>query len=75
MSGFSVKMGGVIRKKRTELALSQEGLAALSGLSRSYIGEIERGEVEVSAVNLQRIANGLRLKMSELIRSFEESND
>lgn len=75
MSYFAKKIGVVIRTKRLSLGLSQESLAALSGLNRSYIGEIERGMVEISAINLQRIADGLRIKLSELVRLYEEENE
>ena len=72
MSVFAKKIGAIIRKKRLSLGLSQESLAAVCGLNRSYVGEVERGSVEISAINLQRIADGLNLKLSELIRLYEE---
>lgn len=75
MSVFSKKVGVVIRTKRLSLGLSQEALAAVCGLNRSYVGEIERGTVEISAINLQRIADGLNIKLSELIRLYEEKNE
>lgn len=75
MSTFALKLGAVIRKKRLSLSLSQEALAALADLNRTYLGEVERGVVEVSVVNLQRIAGGLGIKLSELIRLCEEADD
>jgi transcriptional regulator with XRE-family HTH domain len=75
MSVFAIKIGQVIKKKRTSLGLSQEALAAIAGINRSYLGEIERGEVELSAINLQRIADGLGIKLSELILLYENEND
>jgi transcriptional regulator with XRE-family HTH domain len=72
---FAAKIGSAIRKKRLSLGLSQEALAALAELNRSYVGEIERGEVDVSAVNLQHIADALGIKLSDLIRLYEEEDD
>lgn len=57
------------------MALSQEALAALAGLNRTYIGEIERGVVDVSAIKLQHIANALGINLSDLIRLYEEEDD
>lgn len=71
-SAIAIKLGIVIRKRREALGISQEGLAALSELNRTYIGEIERGAVSVSVVTLQKIADGLNLKLSELILLYEQ---
>ena len=62
-----VDLGAAIRKTRKELGLSQEALAIDAGLDRSYMGGIERGEHNVSLVNVQKIADALGLKMSKLI--------
>lgn len=75
MSVFAKKIGAIIKKQRLSLGLSQEALAALCGLNRSYVGEVERGSVEISAINLKRIADGLKIKLSELIRLYEEENE
>jgi len=73
-SGIAIKLGNVIRERREALGISQEGLAALSELSRTYIGEVERGAVSVSVVTLQKIADGLNLKLSELILLYEQTD-
>ncbi len=75
VSTFAVKIGGIIRKKRLSLGLSQEALAALAELNRTYIGEIERGLVDVSAINLGHIADALGIKLSALIRLYEEEDE
>lgn len=71
MSFNEKKLGLVIRRCREHRKLSQEALAALSGLSRTHIGEIERGEVSLSVENLIRIAEALGLKTSELFHLYE----
>lgn len=64
-------LGQVIREEREKRRLSQEGLAALSGLSRTFVGEIERGVVAISLDSLASIADGFGLKPSELLLEYE----
>ncbi len=59
-------LGTTIRKKREALELSQENFASLCGMHRTYMGAIERGERNVSLLNIRRIASVLELKLSEL---------
>jgi transcriptional regulator with XRE-family HTH domain len=51
------------------LGMSQEGLALLAELDRSYVGGIERGEHNVAIVNLIRLADALGISTSELLNS------
>jgi transcriptional regulator with XRE-family HTH domain len=75
MPDIAVKLGRVIRRLRTERGISQEGLAAISGVDRTFMGEIERGEANPSFEVLQRIASGLTVQLSELIRQYESETD
>lgn len=68
-------LGRVIRRLRTERGISQEGLAAISAIDRTFMGEIERGEANPSFDVLQRIASGLAVRLSELIRQYESENE
>jgi len=61
--------GEKIRKIRTERGLSQEKLALLAGLHRTYIGAIERGERNVSFKNIVKIANALEVNLEDLFRN------
>jgi transcriptional regulator with XRE-family HTH domain len=63
--------GAALRKARLSLGLSQEELAASCGLDRTYIGGVERGERNLSLLNIWRIAAALKIHPSEL---FKESN-
>jgi transcriptional regulator with XRE-family HTH domain len=65
-------LGQLIREERESRQLSQEGLAALSGLSRTYIGEIERGRAALSFASLVAIASGFGMQPSELVREYEK---
>lgn len=63
-----IAFGNSIRKARLDLDLSQEGLANLIGIDRSYMGGIERGEHNIALINIVRIAEALEIKASDLLR-------
>lgn len=69
-----VHLGNRIRTLRQRLQISQEKLAHLSGLDRTYIGSVERGERNISIVNLSRIARALRVHPSSLLKSVSIKN-
>ncbi len=52
--------------------LSQEKLAQLAGIHRTYIGDVERGVRNISLVNMTRIAAALDLPLSRLIMEIEK---
>ena len=56
-----------IRLLRTRRGWSQEVLAELSGLNRSYIGAIERGEHNIGLDNIERIARALEVPVDRLL--------
>jgi len=60
------KFGKHIRRLRNEKHLTQEGLANLSGLSRQYIGDVERGVRNISLINLEKIAKAFGISLSQL---------
>ena len=66
-------LGWAIRQLRSEAGISQEGLAARSGLHRTYVGGIERGERNVSFANLLKLAEALGVRPSELLAQSESS--
>ncbi len=59
--------GSAVRRLRKESRLSQEGLAEKAGLHRTYLGDIERGERNVSLINIERIARALGVSLSSLM--------
>lgn len=63
-----VSLGKRIRAIREQKCLSQESVALTSGLDRSYLGGIERGEHNVAVVNLERIAKALEIPIKELFK-------
>ncbi|HET7375175.1 MAG TPA: helix-turn-helix transcriptional regulator [Anaerolineae bacterium] len=64
---FLHDIGFRIRERRQALGLTQEDLAAKTHLHRTYIGSVERGERNLSILNLRQIAKSLRTTISELL--------
>lgn len=56
-----------VRARRANAGLSQERLAELAGLHRTYVGSVERGERNISIDNIERIANALGVEPSDLL--------
>lgn len=62
-----VALGVAIRHERKKVGLSQEALAYDSGIDRSYLGGVERGEHNLTLIGLMKIATALSLSPSELL--------
>lgn len=62
-----------VKKYRTQLGLSQEKLAELAGLHRTYISALERERRNISIDNIQKIANALQVESYLLF--IEDSKD
>jgi transcriptional regulator with XRE-family HTH domain len=61
-----------VRKLRQSRGLSQEQLAELAGIHRTYIGDVERGRRNIALVNMTRIAKALGISLSRLVSGMEE---
>lgn len=61
-------VGENIRRIRMKASLSQEELAELCGLHRTYISDIERGTRNVSIDNIEKISINLHVDASELLK-------
>lgn len=67
-----ILFGKSVRQLREQNGLSQEALADLCHLHRTYIGGIERGERNVGLLNLLRLSKALKVLPSELLRDFDK---
>ncbi|MFL0806517.1 MAG: helix-turn-helix domain-containing protein [Oceanobacter sp.] len=67
MKDLAKQIGVNIRTKRKTLGISQDGLALECGLDRSYMGRIERGEVNITVEKLYQIATFLNCHPSQLL--------
>ena len=61
------RFGKRVRELRTKKGFSQEALALEASLDRSYVGGVERGERNISLVNIHRIAKALNVTASQLL--------
>jgi transcriptional regulator with XRE-family HTH domain len=64
--------GQAVRRARNARKVSQEKLAELSEINRTYMGDVERGERNLALKNMSKIARALGLRLSQLLRAMEE---
>jgi transcriptional regulator with XRE-family HTH domain len=69
---IQVAFGKAMRKFRLSAGLSQEKLAELADVHRTYVGDVERGERNISVVNMVKVAQGLKKKLSDVVREMEK---
>lgn len=65
------RFGVRVRAERERLGITQEDLADQTGLHRTYIGSVERGERNLGLINVHRIAVALGLSLSELVAGID----
>lgn len=70
MSDLAEKVGQHIRSYRTQLGLSQEKLAELSGCHPTYIGQLERGEKNATLESIDKVAAALQISLSKLFENL-----
>jgi len=66
--GQLLALGEAMRRLRKERGLSQEALADAAGIERAHMGKIERGERNLTLLNLSRVAGALHTSPSDLLR-------
>ena len=67
MDSLNRLIGENLKRVRAEMSLSLDAVARLSGVSKSMLGQIERGEVNPTISTMWRIANGLKVSFSSLV--------
>jgi transcriptional regulator with XRE-family HTH domain len=63
-----IKFGNRVRYERKKLGISQEKLADLTNVHRTYIGMIERAEKNITLQNIEKISNALNIPLNELMK-------
>lgn len=63
-----IALGETLRRVRLSKGISQEKLALLAEVDRSYVGRVERGDNNVALLTLARLANALDISISELMQ-------
>ena len=56
-----------LKELRAKKGLSQEELADIAGLHRTYVGSVERGERNISIDNMERLASALNIQIKDLL--------
>jgi XRE family transcriptional regulator, regulator of sulfur utilization len=74
MTTIAAKFGRVLRAERERRGLSQEALAELADLNRSFLGDVERGTAQPSIETLQKLADALGESLSNLIKECEKND-
>lgn len=64
------QFGATLRAERLKADLSQEALAELADLDRTYVGGVERGERNISVLNIVRLAKALGIAPSALLKNL-----
>ena len=69
MSGKNILevFGGNVQKYRKTKQISQEKLAEISGVHRTYVGMIERAEKNITLRNMEKIAKALEVEIADLL--------
>jgi transcriptional regulator with XRE-family HTH domain len=68
---LKLAFGCAVRARRLAKGFSQEKLAELADIHRTYIGDVERGQRNIALVNMSSIAAALEMPLSLLIREME----
>lgn len=66
-----INFGQNVKSARKKKELSQEALASLSDLHRTYIGMIERGEKNITLINIIKLSRALDIPVCELMSSIK----
>ena len=68
-------LGARVRTRREALGLSQEALAHQSGIHWTFLGQVERGQRNMSLHNLLKVAAGLGVDPGELVKGLRPPED
>ena len=72
MADIRVRFGKTVRRLRLDRGHSQEAFAANAKINRSYMGQIERGEVNISLDSIEKISHALKVRVGELMTEVDK---
>ncbi|MGI6216135.1 MAG: helix-turn-helix domain-containing protein [Coriobacteriales bacterium] len=75
MSDLTLALGRRLRSFRVAKGMSQEKLAQKSGLHPTYIGQVERGEKNITVDTLAKIASGLDIELVDVFEYLDPTSD
>jgi ribosome-binding protein aMBF1 (putative translation factor) len=67
LADVMVRFGQRLRTVRQQKGISQEKLADFAGLHRTYVSSVERGERNISLLNIEKLASALGVPMAQLM--------
>jgi transcriptional regulator with XRE-family HTH domain len=67
LADIFIRFGLRLRQVREGVGISQERLAELAGLHRTYVSSVERGKRNISLQNIERLADALKTTMAALM--------
>lgn len=62
-----ISFGQKVQQFREQLGISQEKLAERANVHRTYIGTVERGETNITLLNMYKLANALNIDIKQLL--------
>lgn len=65
------RFGFALKARREELGMTQEEFAERAGIHRTYVSDVERGSRNICLLNIERVANALSIRLSELFQRVE----
>lgn len=75
MESIQLSFGKCIRFYRNKIGLSQEKFALLINMDRTYYASVETGKRNISITNIEKIANGLGVPISQLFMYIETNEE
>lgn len=72
---YEKQLGARIRQLRNNIGLSQEKFALSIEMDRTYFSTVEKGKRNISLHNIEKIAMGLNVSLSELFKDIEEQDN
>ena len=75
MASLQKRLGKTIKDLREEKKLSQEALAEITGLHRTYISMVERNKNTLTVTTLEKVAKAFGLEASQLLAAAEKAKD